>query len=103
MAKYLFIYTSGDEPRPDTDMDAITQAWIGWFTGLGDAVVDPGNPVGASGAIAPNGAAAAVTADVGGYSVIRADSLEAALEIAKSSPALAANGSVEVFETVEVM
>ena len=103
MAKYLFIYTGGDQPGPDDDMAAITNAWVVWFASLGDAVVDPGNPVGASGAVASNGSVTAATSGVGGYSVVNADSLEAALEMAKGSPQLAANGSVEVFETFDVM
>ena len=38
-----------------------------------------------------------------GYSVVVADSLDAAVEIAKGCPHLAANGRVEVYETIDVM
>jgi len=103
MAKYLLVYIGGDQPGPEDDGEAIMTAWTTWFSTIGDAVVDPGNPVGASGAIASDGSVTTATSGVGGYSVVSADSLDAALEIAKGCPHLAANGSVEVYETFDVM
>ena len=38
-----------------------------------------------------------------GYSVLRADSLDDAVELAKGCPVLAAGGMIEVSETVNVM
>ena len=38
-----------------------------------------------------------------GYSILRADDLAAALELARGCPQLAAGGTVEVYETFEVM
>lgn len=102
MPKYLLVYVGGDEATPDDDFEAITMKWIAWFTALGEAVVDPGNPLGASGAVGPAGASAEATSGVGGYTLVTADSLEAALEIAKGSPHLDANGSVEVYETLDI-
>jgi hypothetical protein len=40
---------------------------------------------------------------VTGYSVLNADNLEAAIELARGCPHLTANGSVEVSETYDVM
>ena len=53
--------------------------------------------------MASDGSVVAATAGVTGYSVVSADSLEAALEMAKGCPHLAANGGVEVYETFPVM
>ncbi len=103
MAKYLFVYVGGDQGSEDTDYSAVTNAWIAWFGGLGDAVLDPGNPAGASSAVASDGSIIGATSGVGGYSVISADSLTAALEIAKGCPHLDANGTVEVYETFDAM
>jgi hypothetical protein len=103
MAKYLLAYVGGDQPESEEAGQAVMAAWTGWFAGMGEAVVDPGNPVGGSVAVSPDGSVGEATAGVTGYSVISADSLDAALEIARECPHLAANGRVEVYETFDVM
>ena len=77
-------------------------AWGGWFGSLGDAVVDAGNPFGASTSLA-GGSNAAASSGLSGYSVLRADSLDAAAGLAKGCPVLANGGGVDVYETIEVM
>lgn len=103
MAKYLLVYTGGDQPTSEEEGKAVMDAWNGWFGTLGHAVVDPGNPVGASGCISADGSAGAAAAGVTGYSIISADTLDAALGLAKGCPHLASNGAVEVYETFDVM
>ena len=44
----------------------------------------------------------AASAGLGGYSVVSADNLSEAAAVAKGCPILAAGGSVEVYETVEM-
>jgi hypothetical protein len=79
-------------------------AWTSWFGSLGDAVVDGGNPTGASKTVGAGGA----TTDggganpVSGYSLISADSLDAAATLAKGCPILDAGGTVEVAEAIEM-
>ncbi len=105
MAKYLMVYT-GDatEPASEEEGKAVMDAWWAFFGGLGEAVVDPGNPIGPSNAVAPDGTVSeGGPSGVTGYSVISADSLDAATEIAKACPHLAAGGTVEVYETFDVM
>jgi hypothetical protein len=103
MATYLLAYLGGDQPESQEAGQAVMAAWTAWFAGMGDSVRDPGNPVGASAAVAPDGSVGAASAGVTGYSVITADSLDAAVEVARACPHLAANGTVEVYETFEVM
>jgi hypothetical protein len=104
MANYLLVYKGGSMAETDAEREAAMAAWGGWFGSLGAAIVDAGNPLGpstgvtASGSVA-DGASSALT----GYSVLSADSLAAATELAKGCPVLAAGGSVEVYETVPVM
>jgi hypothetical protein len=59
--------------------------------------------VGAAASVEPDGSVGAAAAGVTGYSVIAADSMDAALEMARGCPHLAANGRVEVYETFDVM
>jgi hypothetical protein len=103
MATYLLAYLGGDQPTSEEAGQAVMAAWTAWFAGMGTAVLDPGNPVGASAAVAPDGSVGAASAGVTGYSVTIADSLDAAVESARACPHLAANGAAEVYETFEVM
>lgn len=106
MANYLLAYHGGMDMSTATaeQQKASMDAWMSWFGGLGDAVVDGGNPAGAWRTVAASG----VTNDGGanpvtGYSLIKADSIEAATKIAQGCPILTVGGSVEVAETFNAM
>jgi hypothetical protein len=104
MANYLLAYTGGSPPETDEARDAQMAAWGKWFQGLGEAVVDPGNPFGPSRAIAADGSVGdGAASGLTGYSVLTASSLDAATEMAKGCPVFAVGGRVEVYETFEVM
>lgn len=79
-------------------------AWGGWFGTLGPAIVDAGNPFGPSAAVASDGSVSdGASSALTGYTVLTANSIGEASELAKGCPVLDAGGSVEVCETVEVM
>lgn len=104
MANYLLAYKGGSMAETEAERNAAMAAWGAWFEQLGAAIVQPGNPFGPSKAVAAdgsvsNGAPLALT----GYSVLAADSLDAATELAQGCPVLGNGGSVEVYETIEVM
>lgn len=105
MANYLLAYHGGGMPETPEQQAAVMQAWMTWMGALGSAVIDGGNPVGATkvvgstGAVTDGGGANPVT----GYSILQADSLEAAVKLAQGCPVLAAGGSVEVCETFNAM
>ena len=105
MANYLLLYHGGGMPEGEAEQKQVMDAWGAWFGALGAAVIDAGNPVGATATIASDGS----TSDGGGanpatgYSVIQTDSLAAATELAKGCPNLASGGTVEVCETFDVM
>lgn len=104
MANYVLIYSGGSMTETDAERQAVMAAWGEWFGALGAAVVDGGNPFGPSASIAPDGTVSTGTVSgASGYSVIRADSLEAAVTLATGCPHLQANGTIEVYETFEVM
>ena len=80
MAKYPFAYHGGTMPQTEAEAAEVMSQWQGWLGGMGDAVIDFGNPVGASSTVNPDGS---VSADGGsnplsGYSLIEADSQDAA-------------------------
>ncbi len=104
MANYALAYKGGQMAETDEERERVMAAWGEWMGALGSSLVDVGNPFGASatvrnGGTVTDGAASALT----GYSILDADSLAAATELAKGCPVLANGGSVEVYETIKVM
>jgi YCII-related domain len=94
MGKYVYVYKGGSMPETEEEGKAVMEAWMSWLGGLGDSVVDVGNPFGASSAVGGS------ASGLGGYSIINADSLDDAVSKADGCPILAAGGAVEVYETV---
>jgi hypothetical protein len=103
MANYLLAYTGGGMAQTDEAREAAMAAWGAWFGKLGSEVVDPGNPVGASASVGASGVNGAAKSGVTGYSVVSADSLAAAANLAKDCPIIANGGGVDVYETIAVM
>ena len=105
MANYLLAYHGGAMPATEAERKRSMDAWGAWFGSLGAALVDGGNPtaktktIGKGGAVTDGGGANPVT----GYSVIKADSLDAAVRLAKGCPIIKDGGSVEVAETFNAM
>ncbi len=96
MPTYVLTYRSpsGYAPNPET-----TAAWMAWFEGIGDQLVEIGNPVVAGRSLGNCGPG---TTELGGYSLIRADDIDAAAAVAKGCPHLGRDGGVEVGELGEV-
>jgi len=104
MPRFIFAYHGGKMPETEEEGMQVMAEWTAWLDAMGAAALDPGNPVGPSSTIHPDGS---VSCDGGanplsGYSLIEADSIEAATEIARGCPILKAGGTVEVAEVVEM-
>jgi hypothetical protein len=104
MANYVLVFKGGSVPETEAAQQQVMADWGAWYGGLGAAVVDGGTPFGPSKTVAPDGsvsdgAASALT----GYTILTADSLDAATEMSKGCPILADGaGSIEVYETLEM-
>lgn len=102
MANYLLVYHGGGNMQDASaeQQAAVMNAWMTWFGTLGDAVVDGGNPIGRAWTVSKAG----TTEDGGanpatGYSVLKAETMQAALEMASGCPHLADGGTIELCET----
>ena len=99
MPNFVFAYHGGGE-MPDTPEEgaAMMAQWKDWMGGMGDKMVDPGNPVGMSKTISADGVADNGGANpISGYTIVSADDMDAACEMAKGCPMVVnGNGSVEV-------
>src|SRR5471030_3139 len=95
MAKFVLAYSGGSMPETEEAGAAVMAAWGAWLGGLGAAVVDGGNPFGASASVAADGSVSeGGSSHINGYSIVTADSLDAATTLVKDCPALSAGGTV---------
>ena len=104
MPKYLFIYHGGGAPETPEEGEKAMAAWGAWYESMGDATVDPGAPVGQSHTVSKDGHVENGGANpVSGYTIITADSHEAACAHAAKNPlVLDGSGSVEVAEMIDM-
>jgi hypothetical protein len=106
MANYVLIYNRGSMPQTEAERASSMQAWGAWYGGLGNALVDPGNPFTPRAKnIASNGTVSdgPVGTMASGYTVVQADSLDEAVDLARNCPVLQTGGQVTVYETFKVM
>jgi hypothetical protein len=104
MPQYLFAYHGGHTPESEEEGKLVMAQWMAWFGGMGDAVVQPGAPVGLSRIVSNLGVADNDRADpTTGYFVVIAGNIDAATKMAQGCPmVIAGNGFVEVAELVEM-
>ena len=101
---YLLVFHGGSMPENPDETAKVMQAWTDWFGTLGDKLVDAGNPVSHVKTIASNGSVSdGGTNPSSGYSIIKADDLDAAVGLAKGCPVLEGGASVEVAEILAIM
>jgi hypothetical protein len=105
MANYLLAFHGGGMPETEEEQARVLAAWGEWYEKLGAAIIDGGNPIGQTKTIAPAGSVSAGGGanPVSGYSIIAAEDIDSAVDMAQGCPILASGGSVEVAETLEVM
>ncbi|HTD58367.1 MAG TPA: hypothetical protein VK672_05685 [Solirubrobacteraceae bacterium] len=102
MANYVLAYTGGGMAQTDAEREAAMAAWGRWFGELGSAIVDAGNPFGPSTSVSSSGANGAAETGLTGYSILTADSLDAAANLAKGCPVFADGGKVDVYEAIPI-
>ncbi len=103
MPDYIIAYHGGRKPESPEEGAKHMAKWKAWIGGLGDAVVNPGTPLGksktvSSGGVSDDGGSNPLT----GYSIVKADSMDGALEMAKECPFLEVGGTLEVAEVMNM-
>jgi hypothetical protein len=106
MVNYLLLYAGGSMPESEAEQAAVMKDWEKWMGKLGSALVDGGNPftpqaktISKDGKIS-DGSGGPMPS---GYSILKADSLDEAVKLAKDCPVLKGGASIMVFETFNVM
>jgi hypothetical protein len=101
MTKYVIAYHGGRKFESPQDGAAYMAKWKAWMGGLGGAMVDPGMPLGAGKSIGPSGVTDRGPDMLTGFSVVTAESLDAAVALAGQCPHLD-HGAIEVAEMMEM-
>jgi hypothetical protein len=104
MPNYIIAY-HGEMKKPATPEEGAAHMakWKDWVSSLGDAIVNPGSPLGQSKIVDANG----VSEDnwpnmMFGFSTVTADNFDSALEMAKSCPVIENGGSLRVAQLIEM-
>lgn len=104
MANYLLLYRGGKAPEGEQARKKSMEDWDNWFKGLGDKVVYLGNPCHAGKSVSSSGVSDNELPNaISGYTVVKADNEDAAIELVKTCPIQGDGGTVEVHECFEVM
>ncbi len=101
MVLYLAPVTAEEQmrmARSPEDQKKGMDAWMGWMNGLGSSLVDGGTPLGMGANITASTTGSRKT-QVAGYSVIQAESMEAAQKMVKNHPHfMMPMASIEILE-----
>jgi len=103
MHNYVFAYHGGKSFETKEQGTQHMTDWIAWSTGLKEALIDPGMPVGQSktveaSGVTDNGGANPLT----GITIVQADSFDAAIEMAKTCPHIDNGGTIEVAQALPI-
>ena len=103
MPQFLITYLGGDPPASPEEGQRNFAKYKEWLSSLGDAAVSPANPLKDTRTVNPDGSVSVGGATfMSGFTVVEAESMDAALAIAKRCPFLEVNGSLEVSELIQM-
>ena len=103
MSQYVIVYLGGDQPTSPEEGKQHLEKYREWLSSLGASAVSPANPFKDTSTINSDGTVTSgSTTSMSGYTIIEAESMEAALSIAKACPFLDIGGSLEVSELVQM-
>ena len=112
MKEFAFIYRNEYKDLSQANKEqaaAMMQRWVDWFNDMnnsgqlvshGSRLEPAAGKVARPGSVVTNGPYAEIKESIGGFSVVRAASLDEAVKLAQSCPVLASGGNVEVREII---
>jgi hypothetical protein len=101
MSNFFIGYYMGENPTMHKDESKQMMEFQTWLEGLGDVVVNPGTPLNPTNTIQSDGnVTEGSQSRLTGFSVVKADSIEAAVDMVKECPFLKM-GTLEVAEMME--
>jgi hypothetical protein len=103
MPQYIITYLGGNQPSSPEEGKQHMAKYMEWISSLGNNAVSPMNPFKDTRTVNSDGAAiAGSSTKMSGFTIIKADSMDAALSMAKGCPFLEIGGSLEVSELMQM-
>ena len=103
MTQYIITYLGGNPPATPEEGKNHFAKYKQWLASMGDAAVSPANPLKNTKTVNPDGSVSEQgTTSMSGFTVVEAESMDAALDIAKACPFLDIGGSLEVSELLKM-
>jgi uncharacterized protein (DUF2164 family) len=103
MSQYLIVYLGGEKSSSPEEGKKHFAKYQEWLSSLGSSAISPMNPIKNTSTVNPDGSVnAGSTTAMSGYTIVEAESIEAAISIAKACPFLDINGSLEVSELIKM-
>ena len=110
MKKFLVLYKASTEAfqqmmknTTPEQQKAGMEAWMSWSKKAASSIVDMGGPLGKSARVAKGGAVSPVVNDLGGYSIMQAESKEALAATMKDHPHfMMPDSSIEIIELMPI-
>lgn len=112
MKDFLLVYRNdfstqqAREERSPEDMQAVMKLWMDWLGGIAaqNKLVDRGHPLTSAGKVVKankvitDGPYTEIKELIGGYSIVKAETIEEAAELCHGCPIISFGGNVEVRE-----
>jgi hypothetical protein len=103
MAQFIIVYLGGNQPSSQEEGRKHYAKYKEWLVSLGNSVVSPANPFKNTHTIKPDGVVSDRSSTaMSGYTIIRAESIDEAITVAKACPFLEIGGSLEVSELIQM-
>jgi len=103
MANYILAFHGGTMPENPDDIEKVKAKWGAWMGQVGKAMTNQGAPLGKSSTVTTSGVSDDGGANpISGFMVLEADSMENAIEMAKTCPHIDFGGSIEVAEMMKM-
>jgi hypothetical protein len=103
MKQFVLVYLGGNHPTDPVEANQHMDKYMEWLASLGESIVVPMIPlkdtttVRSTGEVEEGGSSA-----MSGFTILKADSMEAVLAIARTCPFLDIGGSLEVSELMQM-
>ena len=102
MPHFIFAYHGGKMPDTPEEGAALMKRWEDWLGGMGEACINPGNPVGMSKTVSASGVEDNGGSNpLSGFSIIEAADIDGAIGLTNGCPHLE-EGTIEVAELMEM-
>ena len=103
MPRYIISYLGGSQPSNPEEGKKHFAKYQEWLSSLGESAVSPANPFKNTKTVNPDGSISdGSTTAMSGYTILDVDSIEKALDAAKTCPFLELGGSLEVSELIQM-